>query len=187
MEVRRAHVAQKALLETLLEKYLYELSFFEGERFGEDGTFGYPYLAAYWQEEGRHPYLLYADGRLSGLCLVNRIPAADAPLDHAVAEFFVAPPSRRLADRLPREERPGRGLLAPGRADPRGRAGPGAAGPCALRRRLPAPRALLFHDLNLQNVAPLPFCGGARRFVFLCCQSFSAILGQRRDSHDSRI
>lgn len=35
MEVRRAHVAQKALLETLLEKYLYELSFFEGERFGE--------------------------------------------------------------------------------------------------------------------------------------------------------
>ena len=45
MEVRRAHVAQKALLETLLEKYLYELSFFEGERFGEDGTFGYPYLA----------------------------------------------------------------------------------------------------------------------------------------------
>ena len=95
MEVRRAHVAQKALLETLLEKYLYELSFFEGERFGEDGTFGYPYLAAYWQEEGRHPYLLYADGRLSGLCLVNRIPAADAPLDHAVAEFFVAPPDRR--------------------------------------------------------------------------------------------
>lgn len=95
MEVRRAHIAQKALLETLLEKYLYELSFFEGERFGEDGTFGYPYLAAYWQEEGRHPYLLYADGRLSGLCLVNRIPAADAPLDHAVAEFFVAPPDRR--------------------------------------------------------------------------------------------
>ena len=59
MEVRRAHVAQKALLETLLEKYLYELSFFEGERFGEDGTFGYPYLAAYGavhlrQKRGRH-------------------------------------------------------------------------------------------------------------------------------------
>ena len=93
MEVRRAHVAQKALLETLLEKYLYELSFFEGERFGEDGTFGYPYLAAYWQEEGRHPYLLYADGRLSGLCLVNRIPAADAPLDHAaIAQVFARHP-----------------------------------------------------------------------------------------------
>ena len=171
MEVRRAHVAQKALLETLLEKYLYELSFFEGERFGEDGTFGYPYLAAYWQVEGRHPFLLYADGRLSWLCLVNRIPAEAA----------------RLADRLPREERPGRGLLAPGRADPRGRAGPGAAGPCALCRRLPAPRALLFHDLTLQNVAPLPFCGGTRRFVFLCRRPFSAILGQRSDSHDSRI
>lgn len=169
MEVRRAHVAQKALLETLLEKYLYELSFFEGERFGEDGTFGYPYLAAYWQEEGRHPYLLYADGRLSGLCLVNRIPAADAPLDHAVAEFFVAPPDRRQ--------------------------GAASAAIAQVFARHPGAWQIAFHEknapaaafLNLQNVAPLPFCGGARRFVFLCRQSFSAILGQRRASHDSRI
>ena len=181
MEVRRAHVAQKALLETLLEKYLYELSFFEGERFGEDGTFGYPYLAAYWQEEGRHPYLLYADGRLSGLCLVNRIPAADAPLDHAVAEFFVAPPDRRqgaasaaIAQVFARH--PGAWQIAFHEKN---------APAAAFWRR--APRALLFHALNLQNVAPLPFCGGARRFVFLCRRPFSAILGQRRDSHDSKI
>lgn len=135
MEVRRAHVAQKALLETLLEKYLYELSFFEGERFGEDGTFGYPYLAAYWQEEGRHPYLLYADGRLSGLCLVNRIPAADAPLDHAVAEFFVAPPTGARARPPRRSRRSLPAIPAPGRSPstrrtPRPR--PSSAGPRVL-------------------------------------------------------
>ena len=90
-----AFPAQKIVLENLLEKYLYELSFFDGEVFQEDGRFGYLYLAAYWEEEGRYPYLIRADGRLSGLCLVNQHPAADAPLDHAIAEFFVAPPDRR--------------------------------------------------------------------------------------------
>ena len=55
--------------------------------------------------------------------------------------------------------------------------------------------ATLYEDGGLQlclegdgfYAAPLPFCGGARRFVFLCRRPFSAILGQRRDSHDSRI
>lgn len=96
-----AHVAleevleeRRPVLDALLQLYLHDFSEHapigtEHGEVGEDGRFAYPLFDAYWQEPGRVPLLVRADGRVAGFVLVNRWSALDRPLDHAVAEFFV--------------------------------------------------------------------------------------------------
>ena len=93
-ELREVLPEEREILLGLLEKYLYELSQYDGSAFGGDGLFGYPYLSSYWDEGARHAYFILADGALAGFALVNRHPACPCPLDWAVAEFFVAYPYR---------------------------------------------------------------------------------------------
>lgn len=49
----------------------------------------------YWQEAGRIPLLIRADGRIAGFVLLNQWSALDRPVDRAVAEFFVLRKYRR--------------------------------------------------------------------------------------------
>ena len=69
MEIRIEPVpaAQKSVLRQMLELYLYDFSEFSKEDLAENGYFGYTYLDAYWQEAGRFPFFIRADGRLAGL------------------------------------------------------------------------------------------------------------------------
>ena len=48
-----------------------------------------PCLERYWQDSGRIPLLIRADGHIAGFALLNQWSALGLPLDHAVAEFFV--------------------------------------------------------------------------------------------------
>lgn len=93
--------SDRPVLDRLLQLYLHDFSEFapRGSPYGEvdaEGLFAYPPgLDGYWREPGHMPLLIRADGRVAGFALVNRWPPLDAPLDHALAEFFVLRKYRR--------------------------------------------------------------------------------------------
>ena len=92
--------ARKLVIANLIQLYKYDFSEFApvGSRYGEvsaDGLFAYEGLDLYWQEDGRLPFTIQAEGQVAGFVLVNRWSALDRPLDHAVGEFFVMRKYRR--------------------------------------------------------------------------------------------
>lgn len=91
--LRAALAEEKPIIFDLLQVYMDELSHFPDENpdyKDENGVYAYPYLDAYWQEDVRFPYLLYADGYVGGFALVRR----DG--EHwEMAEFYVSPQFRR--------------------------------------------------------------------------------------------
>ena len=92
--------ADRQVVANLLQLYLHDFSEFAavGTDHGEvlaDGRFAYDWLDAYWQQDGRFPFTLHADGRLAGFALVNRWSALDRPVEQSVAEFFVLRKYRR--------------------------------------------------------------------------------------------
>jgi predicted acetyltransferase len=92
--VKPAAFKDKSILQALLQPYLEELSHFPDEHpdsKDSSGIYLYPYLDAYWQEEGiRFPYLLYSGDDLAGFALVRK------EADHwEMAEIYVKPSFRR--------------------------------------------------------------------------------------------
>ncbi|MBS0360708.1 MAG: acetyltransferase [Proteobacteria bacterium] len=97
--------AQKPVLENLLQLYTHDFSeFWAGREEGElqeDGRFAqYLHLDSYWaeaaSEEGRAPLFIRTEGYLAGFALVNRFSHSGLPVDHAVAEFWIARKHRRF-------------------------------------------------------------------------------------------
>lgn len=97
VEVVPASEADRQVLANLLELYIHDFSEFLNIEAGPDGRFGYPHLPLYWQEPGRHPFLIRANGNLAGFVLVKRGAAHEAnqPV-WDMAEFFVMRRYRRL-------------------------------------------------------------------------------------------
>ena len=95
MTATEMSVMQRPMFEKLFQLYLYDYSERTpvGGEWGdvdEDGRFGYsPGLDSYWEEPGRVPLLIRADGRIAGFVLLHQWSALDQPLDRAVAKFFV--------------------------------------------------------------------------------------------------
>ncbi len=85
------------LLANLLELYIHDLSEIFPIEPGADGRFGYDKLPLYWSEPARRfPFLIRAEGKVSGFALVTRgSPASDDPDTLDVAEFFVLRRHRR--------------------------------------------------------------------------------------------
>jgi predicted acetyltransferase len=113
LPLKRRHV-----LDALMQLYQHDfsehapLNTSHGE-VDENGRFDYRWLDTYWQEPGRVPLLIRADGRIAGFVLVNQWSALGRPLDHAIAEFFVLRKYRRArigtrAAHLVFHHRPGR-------------------------------------------------------------------------------
>ena len=100
-----AEAAERPVLENLFQFYTHDFSAFWGGRedgeLEEDGRFQ-PYipLAGYWGDEaaaeGRVPILIRVEGFLAGFALINRVSHSGLPVDHAVAEFWVARKHRRF-------------------------------------------------------------------------------------------
>jgi predicted acetyltransferase len=88
--VTRASSSSRDVVGRLLELNAYEFSRVDGRPIGEDAQYGYLYLDAYWSEQGRFPYLIRADGELSGVALVSLVDA-----DWRMSEFLVLPKFRR--------------------------------------------------------------------------------------------
>ncbi len=88
-----ANPSEKITIANLLQPYIAELSQFPDENpdyQDEQSIYLYPYLDAYWQEDSRYPYLLYADDQLAGFTLVRK----EGEL-WEIAEFYVSPGFRR--------------------------------------------------------------------------------------------
>lgn len=89
--VEKALPHERDILARLLEFNSYEFSQLDHRSIGADGSYGYPWLHAYWSESGRTPYLFHCEGELAGFALVSRLP------DDAISmsEFLVLPKFRR--------------------------------------------------------------------------------------------
>jgi predicted acetyltransferase len=96
VEVLPAAADQETILANLLELYAHDFSEFHDLAIGEDGRFGYEFLALYWSDPDRYPFLVKSDGHLAGLVLVKRGPAIfDSHVVWDMAEFFVLRGHRR--------------------------------------------------------------------------------------------
>jgi len=96
IEIVRATPADRARLENLLELYVHDFSEILGYTPGEDGRFGYPRLATYWDGSDRFPLLIRADTRLAGFALVSRgSHISGDPTIIDMTEFFVVRGLRR--------------------------------------------------------------------------------------------
>ena len=71
IEVYRATIDDRPVLEHLLELYLYDFSDIANFDVDATGRFGYPDLPNYWEIEGRYPYLATVDRKLAGFALVR--------------------------------------------------------------------------------------------------------------------
>ncbi|MCM3274242.1 GNAT family N-acetyltransferase [Paenibacillus elgii] len=91
--VSKAAAEQKSVLRNLLELYKYDFTEFDPEDVNEHGLFEYPYLDHYWTEEGRHPFLVYVDGKLAGFALIRELGSDERV--YSIAEFFVMKKYRR--------------------------------------------------------------------------------------------
>ena len=90
IHVLAAQSSDEPLIANLLELYLHDFSEFVPSDIGEDGRFGYPYLAAYWQERARFPFLIRVETALAGFALVRQGSLlSGAPDVMDMAEFFV--------------------------------------------------------------------------------------------------
>ena len=74
---------QEGLIYRLLSAYLAELGV----------QSAYPYLALYWQEPERFPYVIVAGSEIVGFALVREVGAAP---HFEMAEFYVMPSRRRI-------------------------------------------------------------------------------------------
>ena len=96
VSLSRATSEQKPILENLLQLYADDFRQFHAIEPGPDGRFIYPALSLYWQEEGRHPFLIHLDGKPAGFALVqrgSRIVGDVSVWD--MAEFFIVREGRR--------------------------------------------------------------------------------------------
>jgi predicted acetyltransferase len=90
IQVLVAQSSDAPLMANLLELYLHDFSEFVPSEIGEDGRFGYPYLAAYWQERDRFPFLIRVDTQLAGCALVRQGSMLSGdPHVMDMAEFFI--------------------------------------------------------------------------------------------------
>lgn len=88
---------ERTVLGNLFELYLYDFSTVEALPLGPDGRFSRPdMLQPYWDEPGRHPFLVRLDGAPAGFALVKRGSAlAGDPQAMDLAEFFILRCHRR--------------------------------------------------------------------------------------------
>ena len=93
--VRRATEADRSLLWSLLQKYLYEMSAVFGLDMDAAGDYDYPWFDAYFREPDRVAWLILDDGAPAGFALVNAVSCMGEAIDRAMAEFTIVPRYRR--------------------------------------------------------------------------------------------
>jgi len=96
VHIEEISIEQKPVIERLMQLYLYDFSEIEGHEINRDGLFEYRYLDLYWIDSDRHPFLMYAEGKVAGFVLVNSITYLDENEGaRSIAEFFVMRQYRR--------------------------------------------------------------------------------------------
>ena len=91
VEIKKASVQQKPILQNLLQLYLYDFSEFAGADVNEEGIFEDRNLDTYWQSDPtRIPFLVFVDEKIAGFVLLNSKTCLYKQGEaKAFAEFFV--------------------------------------------------------------------------------------------------
>lgn len=88
--------SERALLERLLQLYLYDFSEIDHDDVGENGLFDYDVLDRYGREPGYYALLLRVRGKPAGFALVDdRSSWPDSAHRHSIHEFHVLRRYRR--------------------------------------------------------------------------------------------
>lgn len=85
-----AEGTEKGVIAGLMQPYLRELSPFSGAKTAGDGRYHYPFLALYWKEADRYPFIIRVGKRVAGFALVRSTTAGTQ-----MAEFYIAPEHRK--------------------------------------------------------------------------------------------
>ena len=88
IEVIKAVIDDKPLIQRMMELYQYDFSEYEEIDLDSHGTFGYPWLDNYWEEKGRYPFIVRVESRLAGFVLVNQMTYLPGN-EWAISEFFI--------------------------------------------------------------------------------------------------
>ena len=94
VEVRAAAKDEQAVIMTLLDQYLRELSHFREFAVGATNAAGYPHLQDYWSEPDRQPFTIWSHDELAGFALVRRVSDEHGWVMQ-MAEFCIRPQYRR--------------------------------------------------------------------------------------------
>lgn len=95
IELKPVKADEKDILNNLMEKHIYEFSQYDLIPFNDRGLYDDPHIGDYFTDNDRFPNFIYVDGKLAGFALVFKRAECPAPLDWAVAEFFIAYQYRR--------------------------------------------------------------------------------------------
>ena len=96
IEVERATIEHRHVLENLIQLYVYDFTEYVPMSLGPDGRYEYSHLPLYWTDPERYPFIVKVDGRLAGFALVKK--GSDFSGDESVwdmAEFFIVRCERR--------------------------------------------------------------------------------------------
>ena len=72
IEIATATIADKPLIQRMMELYQYDFSEFANTDLDEHGHFGYSHLDHYWVESNRYPFLVRVDRKLAGFVFVHQ-------------------------------------------------------------------------------------------------------------------
>jgi predicted acetyltransferase len=93
----KATLQQKPILANLLELYAYDFTEFCDFDIGDNGLYGYPWLAHYWKKSTRYPYLIYVNQKIAGFVLLQQgCPFLDNTNIWDISEFFILKKYRHL-------------------------------------------------------------------------------------------
>lgn len=92
VEIRRIDRAERGALDALVDTYLAELGAHRDRPDGPTDAASYHYLPLYWEEAGRHPFFVFADGACVGFVLIR---AVEAESIIEMSDFYIRPEARR--------------------------------------------------------------------------------------------
>lgn len=116
LNIEEVKTENRQILHNFMQKYLYEMSLYYGDKMDEEGNFDYPYLPYYFEEESRKAVFICDDGEIIGFCLINIHSFTGEKIDNCIAEFTIFPAYRFRGNGLKAVElllksRPGRWQL----------------------------------------------------------------------------
>ncbi len=96
LRIEMIGIDDKQILENLLQFYLHEKCKYDPQALSESGRFQYDELQNYFNNAGHTPYFIRVKGRLAGFVLLKQIESHGKTVCHAITEFFILEPYRKL-------------------------------------------------------------------------------------------
>lgn len=87
--LEEAKIEQKHIIENLLELYNYDFTEFVPDDVDENGRYGYDPLKYYWNESGRHVFIVKVDLHIAGFVMIRSIEDDSCTPIFSIAEFFI--------------------------------------------------------------------------------------------------